>query len=73
MLASASTVTVSDCIRLVQAEYIEMPGMILTERQVRRLWNLDAASCDAVLAALVAAKFLRRTPSDAYVRAGGSR
>ena len=39
---------------------------------MRRLWSLDPASCDAVLEALIAAKFLRRTPSDAYVRAGDS-
>ena len=49
-----------------------MPGLILTERQVRRLWSLDAASCDAVLEALIAAEFLRRTPNDAYARARAS-
>jgi hypothetical protein len=72
LLASASNVTQSDWIRLVRAEYIEMPGLILTERQVRRLWSLDAASCDAVLEALIAAEFLRRTPNDAYARARAS-
>ena len=72
MLTSASHVTLSDRIRLVRAEYIEMPGLILTEPQVRRLWNLDAASCDVVLEALVAAQFLRRMPNDAYARARAS-
>jgi hypothetical protein len=72
MLASASSVRVLDWIRLVRAEYLEMPGLILTERQVRRLWNFDAASCDAVLEALIAAQLLRRTPSDAYERAGSN-
>jgi len=61
--------TVSDWIHVVRAEYVEMPGLILTERQVRRLWNLDAASCDAVLEALIAARFLRRTPTHSYARA----
>jgi len=61
--------TVSDWIHVVRAEYVEMPGLILTERQVRRLWNLDAASCDAVLEALIAARFLRRTPTNSYARA----
>ena len=69
MTATASTLTVSDWIRVVRAEYLEMPGLILTERQVRRLWSLDAASCDAVLEALIAAQFLRRTPTNAYARA----
>jgi hypothetical protein len=69
MLASTSKVMLSDWIRVVRAEYIEMPGLILTERQARRLWNLDAASCDAVLEALIANKFLKRTQNDAYARA----
>ena len=69
MTATASTVTVSDWMRVVRAEYLEMPGLILTERQVRRLWSLDAVTCEALLATLVDTRFLRRTPADAYVRA----
>ena len=69
MLASASNMTMSDWIHRVRTEYTEMPGLILTERQVRRLWNLDAASCDAVLEALITEHFLRRTLTDAFARA----
>jgi hypothetical protein len=54
--------------RRIRAEYLEMPGLRLTERQARRIWNLDASRCDAVLRALMDAQFLRRTPDGAYVR-----
>jgi hypothetical protein len=38
---------------------------------VQRFWGLDPLMCDALLAALVDASFLRRTRQDAYVRAEG--
>jgi len=47
---------------------MEMPGLSLTEPQARRLWGLDEASCGALLAALVVAKFLFRTPNGAFMR-----
>ena len=46
----------------------EMPGLRLTEAQARRLWGLDAASCAALLAALVDAKFLFQTRDGAFMR-----
>lgn len=57
-----------DVMRRVQGEFLEMPGLRLTEAQARRLWNLDAASCDALLGALVDAKFLFRTRDGAFMR-----
>jgi hypothetical protein len=54
--------------RRVQGEFIEMPGMRLTEAQARRLWGLDAASCGALLGALVDAKFLFRTRDGSFMR-----
>jgi hypothetical protein len=54
--------------RRIRAEYLEMPGLSLTERQARRIWNLDEVRCDAVLRALIDAQFLRRTPDGAYIR-----
>jgi hypothetical protein len=65
--------TITDWIQIVRAEYDEMPGLHLTREQVRRLWSLDAPTCDALLEALVQAQFLRRTSNDAYVRADSSR
>jgi hypothetical protein len=60
---------VEDWLMLVRAEYVEMPGLSLTKPQVERLWGLDAVTSEALLAALVDVKFLRRTDGDAYVRA----
>jgi len=57
-----------EVLRRVQGEFLEMPGLRLTERQARRLWGLDAASCDALLGALVDAKFLFRTRDGAFMR-----
>jgi hypothetical protein len=56
-------------LQLVQAEYREMPGLHLTKPQVRRLWGLDNVTCDALLDALEATRFLRRTSRDGYVLA----
>jgi hypothetical protein len=53
----------------VQSEYHEMPGLMLTEAQAKRLWGMDAAMCRAVLATLLERGFLRRTMIGAYVRA----
>lgn len=56
-------------IRLIQSEYFEMPGLHLTRQQMQRLWGLDHTVCEMVLKTLESSRFLRRTPSDAYVRA----
>ena len=57
-----------EMLRRVQGEFLEMPGLRLTEPQARRLWGLDAASCDALLGALIDAKFLFRTRDGAFMR-----
>jgi hypothetical protein len=56
-------------LRLIRAEYRESPGLRLSRAQVERLWHLDRATCDAVLEALLAARFLRCTREGHYVRA----
>ena len=60
--------TPDDVLRRVQGEFMEMPGLRLTDAQARRLWGLDATSCDALLGALVDAKFLFRTTDGAFMR-----
>ena len=57
-----------EVLRRVQGEFLEMPGLRLTEPQARRLWGLDAASCGALLGALVDANFLFRTRDGAFMR-----
>jgi hypothetical protein len=54
----------------VQSEYLEMPGLKLTEDQARRLWDLDGTTCGVVLATLVKRRFLKRSPNGSYVRVG---
>jgi hypothetical protein len=58
-----------DVLRRVEGEFLEMPGLRLTELQARRLWNLDAAACSALLGALVDANFLYKTSDGAFMRA----
>lgn len=58
-----------EVLQRVQGEYIEMPGLRLTSAQAQRLWGLDRAVCDALLRALVDAKFLFKTRDGAFVRA----
>ena len=57
-----------EVLRRVQGEFMEMPGLRLTEAQARRLWGLDEASCVALLKALVEANFLFRTDNGAFMR-----
>ena len=38
---------------LIDAQFVEMPGMKLTAAQVRRLWHLSESECEAVLGYLV--------------------
>jgi hypothetical protein len=52
----------------VKGEFLEMPGLRVTEAQARRLWGLDADSCGALLRELVHANFLFRTHSGAFMR-----
>jgi len=57
-----------DVLARVRGEFLEMPGLRLTVAQARRLWGLDAASCDALLTALIDANFLFRTRDGAFMR-----
>jgi hypothetical protein len=62
------TAKMDEILRRVQGEFLEMPGLRLTEAQARRLWGLDAVTCAALLDALVAGKFLFRTRDGAVMR-----
>lgn len=55
-------------LRRVQGEFLEMPGLRLTEAQAQRLWGLDASSCAALLNTLLDAKFLFKTRDGSYMR-----
>jgi hypothetical protein len=63
--------SIADSLQFIRAEYLEIPGLQLTPLQVQRFWSLDPLTCDAVLAALVDAGFLKRTRHDRYMRGDG--
>lgn len=67
--ADATGTTFKGALDRAKAEYLEMPGLQLTSVQAARLWSLDRALCDAVLAALVEQRFLVRTRASAFIRA----
>jgi hypothetical protein len=52
----------------VRAEYLEMPGMRLTSRQVQRLCGVEVTTCASVLNTLVARKFLCQNLDGTYAR-----
>jgi hypothetical protein len=58
-----------DWLRLIEAEYLEMPGLHLTRPQVQRMWGLEPRECDAVLDALVATNVLRKTDDGTFALA----
>jgi hypothetical protein len=64
---------IQDVVRRIRGEFLEMPGLRLTPQQARRLWRLDETACDAVLGALVDARFLAKTRDGAFIRQGGDR
>lgn len=60
----------AELVSRIRGEYREMPGLMLTERQMCRLLAIDADTCDAIVHVLTAEHFLSRTAQGAYVRAG---
>ena len=60
-----------DLVTRIRMEYLEMPGLVLTSGQARRLWNVTPEVCDAILATLVREEFLTKTRWGAFLRRGG--
>jgi hypothetical protein len=60
MLAAAvsNRETFDRMIRIIRAEFSEMPGMRLTRPQFARLWNLSAAERDQMVRHLVGTGYL---------------
>jgi hypothetical protein len=63
---------IDEVLQRIQGEFIEMPGLRLTAAQAQRLWGLERDVCDALLGALVDAKFLAQTRDGAFVRMDGA-
>jgi hypothetical protein len=64
---------IDEVLQRIQGEFLEMPGLRLTPAQAQRLWGLERDVCDALLGALVDAKFLAQTRDGAFVRMEGAR
>jgi hypothetical protein len=67
----APQASIHNRLRLIQAEYLEVPGLHLTRLQAEGLWGLDTLTSEALLDALVDARFLRRTRDGRYTRIAG--
>jgi len=63
----------TDWLLRIEAEYREMPGLQLTERQMQRLWTLDSWTCAVLVHVLVTRGVLRETRGRAYMLAAASR
>ena len=63
---------IDEVLQRIQGEFVEMPGLRLTAAQAQRLWGLERDTCDALLGALVDAKFLSQTRDGAFVRMDGA-
>jgi hypothetical protein len=59
----------ASALRRARADFLEMPGLQLTEAQAARLWCFDLALCARVLDALVESRFLVRTRNSLFARA----
>ncbi len=57
-----------DLLRRVHGEYLEMPGLNLTVRQARRLWQLDEETCARLFERLVGAGLLTKTSAGTFIR-----
>lgn len=63
-----TTCDMTNVLLRVRGEYLEMPGLCLTQAQAQRLWGLDTRACEAVLHELIDAEFLRRAADGTFVR-----
>jgi len=62
----------ADLLRVITAEYREMPGLSVTVEQAARLWQADRQLCLDVLEELTRAGFLYRC-RERYLRSAGGR
>ena len=62
--------SLSTIVDMVRGEFLEMPGLELTEAQAIKLWSLDGEECRYVLDVLVAAGFLQWTTRRTVIRTG---
>ena len=52
----------------IEREYLELPGLSLTEPQMRKLLGLPHELCEAAIDELIRHNFLVATPRGTYLR-----
>jgi hypothetical protein len=57
-----------DLVERIRAEFLEQPGLRLTEAQASRLWQLDRGTCEKALGVLTSAAFLTCAADGRYSR-----
>ena len=57
----------------VRGEFLNIPGLCLTEAQACRFWNMEPLVCAAILRAFVDTGFLVKTRAGMYCTYGTSR
>ena len=67
-LPAIASEPVAQIIDRLRGEFLEMPGLRLTQGQVQQLCGVDAHLCQAVLDALIGVRFLRRNADNTYAR-----
>jgi hypothetical protein len=55
-------------VRRIEAEFQELPGLVLSLKQASRFLGVDEAACARILAGLTRAGVLRRSASEYYSR-----
>jgi len=55
-------------LRRIEAEFHDMPGLVLSLKQASRFLGVDEAACARILATLTKAGVLRRSPTEYYSR-----
>jgi hypothetical protein len=66
--ASESKRLLQDALDRIRGEFLEMPGLRLTDRQAQKLLGLDAELCATLIAELMEARFLFRTRDGSFMR-----
>jgi hypothetical protein len=65
---SGEAFSLNSLVDRIRAEYIEQPGLRLTEAQACRLWRLDEPTTRVALRELTGASFLQRSEDGRYAR-----
>lgn len=61
--------TPAPLLQRMRGEFVEMPGLCVTEPQAARLWNVEILVARSALRILVEMGVLRRTPTGHYIGA----